>query len=37
MAIVVPWRVDVNMACLVVGDPRPSVEWRRADTKLHQK
>ncbi|EGI65012.1 Down syndrome cell adhesion molecule-like protein [Acromyrmex echinatior] len=35
--IVVPWRVDVNMACLVVGDPRPSVEWRRADMKLQQK
>ncbi|KAL6426412.1 hypothetical protein ACFW04_009120 [Cataglyphis niger] len=35
--IVVPWRVDVNMACLVVGDPRPSVEWRRADMKLLQK
>ncbi|XP_012218067.1 cell adhesion molecule Dscam2-like isoform X2 [Linepithema humile] len=35
--IVVPWRVDVNMACLVVGDPRPSVEWRRANTKLQQK
>ncbi|XP_077264986.1 cell adhesion molecule Dscam2 isoform X2 [Temnothorax americanus] len=35
--IVVPWRVDVNMACLVVGDPRPTVEWRRADMKLHQK
>ncbi|XP_018052329.1 PREDICTED: Down syndrome cell adhesion molecule-like protein Dscam2 [Atta colombica] len=37
MPIVVPWRVDVNMACLVVGDPRPSVEWRRADMKLQQK
>ncbi|XP_070159734.1 cell adhesion molecule Dscam2 isoform X3 [Polyergus mexicanus] len=35
--IVVPWREDVNMACLVVGDPRPSVEWRRADMKLQQK
>ncbi|XP_011684732.1 PREDICTED: Down syndrome cell adhesion molecule-like protein Dscam2 [Wasmannia auropunctata] len=35
--IVVPWRVDVNMACLVVGDPRPTVEWRRADMKLQQK
>ncbi|XP_072746741.1 cell adhesion molecule Dscam2 isoform X2 [Anoplolepis gracilipes] len=35
--IVVPWRVDVNMACLVIGDPRPSVEWRRADMKLQQK
>ncbi|XP_032663877.1 Down syndrome cell adhesion molecule-like protein Dscam2 isoform X7 [Odontomachus brunneus] len=37
MSIVVPWRVDVNMACLVVGDPKPSVEWRRADMKLQQK
>ncbi|KYN00441.1 hypothetical protein ALC62_08745 [Cyphomyrmex costatus] len=37
VSIVVPWRVDVNMACLVVGDPRPSVEWRRADMKLQQK
>ncbi|XP_014485965.1 PREDICTED: Down syndrome cell adhesion molecule-like protein Dscam2 isoform X3 [Dinoponera quadriceps] len=37
MSIVVPWRMDVNMACLVVGDPRPSVEWRRADMKLQQK
>ncbi|XP_043500518.1 Down syndrome cell adhesion molecule-like protein Dscam2 isoform X2 [Polistes fuscatus] len=35
--IVVPWRVDVNMACLSVGTPRPTVEWRRADVKLHQK
>ncbi|XP_015190717.1 PREDICTED: Down syndrome cell adhesion molecule-like protein Dscam2 isoform X4 [Polistes dominula] len=35
--IVVPWRVDVNMACLSVGNPRPTVEWRRADVKLHQK
>ncbi|XP_043669465.1 Down syndrome cell adhesion molecule-like protein Dscam2 isoform X1 [Vespula pensylvanica] len=34
--IVVPWRVDVNMACLSVGNPRPTVEWRRADVKLHQ-
>ncbi|XP_025163016.1 Down syndrome cell adhesion molecule-like protein Dscam2 isoform X2 [Harpegnathos saltator] len=37
VSIVVPWRVDVNMACLVVGDPRPNVEWRRADMKLQQK
>ncbi|XP_011342293.1 Down syndrome cell adhesion molecule-like protein Dscam2 isoform X3 [Ooceraea biroi] len=36
VAIVVPWRVDVNMACLVVGDPRPIVEWRRADIKLQK-
>nr|XP_050851568.1 cell adhesion molecule Dscam2-like isoform X6 [Vespula vulgaris] len=34
--IVVPWRVDVNMACLSVGNPRPTVEWKRADVKLHQ-
>ncbi|XP_025073056.1 Down syndrome cell adhesion molecule-like [Pogonomyrmex barbatus] len=35
--IVVPWRMDIEMRCLVVGDPRPSVEWRRADMKLQQK
>ncbi|XP_025265394.1 Down syndrome cell adhesion molecule-like protein Dscam2 isoform X3 [Camponotus floridanus] len=35
--IVVPWRVDVNMACLVVGNPHPTVEWRRADMKLQSK
>ncbi|XP_017790457.1 PREDICTED: Down syndrome cell adhesion molecule-like protein Dscam2 [Habropoda laboriosa] len=35
--LVVPWRVDVNMACLAVGNPRPTVEWRRGDVKLHQK
>ncbi|OAD61171.1 Down syndrome cell adhesion molecule-like protein Dscam2 [Eufriesea mexicana] len=35
--LVVPWRVDVNMACLAVGNPRPTVEWRRSDTKLQQK
>ncbi|KAI4504193.1 hypothetical protein M0802_000664 [Mischocyttarus mexicanus] len=35
--IVVPWRVDINMVCLSVGNPRPTVEWRRADVKLHQK
>ncbi|XP_076177347.1 cell adhesion molecule Dscam2 isoform X9 [Ptiloglossa arizonensis] len=35
--LVVPWRVDVNMACLAVGNPRPTVEWRRGDVKLQQK
>ncbi|XP_061927313.1 cell adhesion molecule Dscam2 isoform X13 [Apis cerana] len=35
--LVVPWRVDVNMACLAVGIPRPTVEWRRGDVKLQQK
>ncbi|XP_060817476.1 cell adhesion molecule Dscam2-like isoform X2 [Bombus pascuorum] len=35
--LVVPWRVDVNMACLAVGNPRPTVEWRRGDIKLQQK
>ncbi|XP_076760113.1 cell adhesion molecule Dscam2 isoform X3 [Xylocopa sonorina] len=35
--LVVPWRVDVSMACLVVGIPRPTVEWRRGDAKLQQK
>ncbi|XP_076675492.1 cell adhesion molecule Dscam2 isoform X9 [Andrena cerasifolii] len=34
--LVVPWRVDVNMACLAVGNPRPTVEWRRGDVKLQQ-
>ncbi|XP_053999257.1 cell adhesion molecule Dscam2-like isoform X2 [Hylaeus anthracinus] len=35
--LVVPWRVDVNMACLAVGIPPPTVEWRRGDIKLQQK
>ncbi|XP_071862452.1 cell adhesion molecule Dscam2 isoform X6 [Bombus fervidus] len=35
--LVVPWRVDVNMACLAVGNPRPTVEWHRGDIKLQQK
>nr|XP_031839913.1 Down syndrome cell adhesion molecule-like protein Dscam2 isoform X3 [Nomia melanderi] len=36
VALVVPWRVDVNMACLAVGNPRPTVEWRRGDVKLQK-
>ncbi|KOX73570.1 Down syndrome cell adhesion molecule-like protein Dscam2 [Melipona quadrifasciata] len=35
--LVMPWRMDVNMACLAVGNPRPTVEWRRGDIKLQQK
>ncbi|KAG7198492.1 hypothetical protein KM043_005868 [Ampulex compressa] len=35
--LVVPWRVDVNMGCLCVGNPRPAVEWRRGDVKLQQQ
>ncbi|XP_015431460.1 PREDICTED: Down syndrome cell adhesion molecule-like protein Dscam2 [Dufourea novaeangliae] len=34
--LVVPWRLDVNMACLAVGNPRPTVEWRRGDVKLQK-
>ncbi|XP_026667760.1 Down syndrome cell adhesion molecule-like protein Dscam2 isoform X6 [Ceratina calcarata] len=35
--LVVPWRVDVNMACLAVGNPPPTLEWRRGDVKLQQR
>ncbi|XP_046620086.1 Down syndrome cell adhesion molecule-like protein Dscam2 isoform X2 [Neodiprion virginianus] len=33
----VPWRVDVTLACLFVGDPRPSTEWRLGDVKLQKQ
>ncbi|XP_076641621.1 cell adhesion molecule Dscam2 isoform X4 [Halictus rubicundus] len=36
VALVVPWKEDVNMACLAVGSPRPTVEWRRGDVKLQK-
>ncbi|XP_076276315.1 cell adhesion molecule Dscam2 isoform X6 [Lasioglossum baleicum] len=36
VALVVPWKVDVNMACLAVGNPRPTVEWRRGDVKMQK-
>ncbi|XP_043279367.1 Down syndrome cell adhesion molecule-like protein Dscam2 isoform X3 [Venturia canescens] len=37
--VITPWRVDVNLACLSVGVPLPSVEWRHGDAKLqkHQR
>ncbi|XP_066603211.1 cell adhesion molecule Dscam2-like isoform X2 [Prorops nasuta] len=34
--IVVPWKVDVNMDCLIVGVPLPTLEWRHGDLKLNQ-
>lgn len=35
--VLVPWRVDVNLACLFVGNPRPSAEWRLGDVKLQKQ
>lgn len=32
--VVVPWKTEVRLPCLHVGQPRPTVEWRLADVKL---
>ncbi|XP_048510955.1 Down syndrome cell adhesion molecule-like protein Dscam2 isoform X2 [Athalia rosae] len=35
--VLVPWRVDVNLACVFVGNPRPVAEWRLGDVKLQKQ
>ncbi|XP_033213818.1 Down syndrome cell adhesion molecule-like protein Dscam2 [Belonocnema kinseyi] len=35
--VIVPWRVDVTLACHTVGNPRPIVEWRLGDLKLQKQ
>ncbi|XP_023290163.1 Down syndrome cell adhesion molecule-like protein Dscam2 [Orussus abietinus] len=35
--LVVSWRVDVHLACLFVGKPRPIAEWRLGETKLEKQ
>ncbi|XP_051167558.1 cell adhesion molecule Dscam2-like isoform X4 [Leptopilina boulardi] len=35
--VIVPWRVDVNLACHSVGNPKPIVEWRMGDLKLQKQ
>ncbi|XP_043479175.1 Down syndrome cell adhesion molecule-like protein Dscam2 isoform X3 [Leptopilina heterotoma] len=37
VSVIVPWRVDVNLACHTVGDPKPIVEWRLGDLKLQKQ
>lgn len=32
--VVVPWKTEVRLPCLHVGQPRPMVEWRLTDVKL---
>jgi len=35
--VTVPWKVNVKLACLCVGVPRPSAEWRLGDLNLHHQ
>ncbi|XP_033606866.1 Down syndrome cell adhesion molecule-like protein Dscam2 isoform X4 [Cryptotermes secundus] len=35
--VTVPWKVTVKLACLCVGKPRPSAEWRLGDLNLHHQ
>ncbi|XP_015601116.1 Down syndrome cell adhesion molecule-like protein Dscam2 isoform X2 [Cephus cinctus] len=35
--VLVPWRVDVSLACLFVGNPKPTVEWWLGDVKLQKQ
>ncbi|KAK6634651.1 hypothetical protein RUM43_012052 [Polyplax serrata] len=34
--IVVPWKTEVRLPCLHVGQPRPMIEWRWGDVKIQQ-
>ncbi|KAK6619885.1 hypothetical protein RUM44_006285 [Polyplax serrata] len=34
--IVVPWKTEVRLPCLHVGQPRPVIEWRWGDVKIQQ-
>ena len=33
-SLVLPWRTNVTLDCLVVGQPAPAVEWRHGDERL---
>jgi len=35
--VTVPWKVTVKLACLCVGVPRPSVEWKLGDLNLYNQ
>ncbi|EEB19411.1 Down syndrome cell adhesion molecule precursor, putative [Pediculus humanus corporis] len=34
--IVVPWKVEVRLPCLFVGQPKPFIEWRFGDVKIQK-
>ncbi|KAL0268744.1 UNVERIFIED_CONTAM: hypothetical protein PYX00_010567 [Menopon gallinae] len=35
--IVVPWKTEVRLPCLHVGQPRPTVEWRLGDVRIQKR
>ncbi|XP_034252481.1 Down syndrome cell adhesion molecule-like protein Dscam2 [Thrips palmi] len=36
-SLVLPHRTNVTLACIVVGQPAPAVEWRHGDVRLEQQ